>query len=93
MINNIITFFSQSSEDSQKTSATLTGILIGVASYLAQFATVIPAIGNFFNSPIGQNMNALLTAVGMLLGSAWTIFGLLRKVSNKIESKAGLRVE
>ena len=92
-MNNIITFFTQSSEDPAKTSATLTGILIGIASYLQQYGAFVPVINNFFLSPIGQNIDAILTDVGMILGTAWCLFGLIRKLTNKVERTAGLRVE
>jgi len=93
MYNKIITFFTQSSEDPAKTSATLTGALIYTASYLQQYSDVIPFIGKFFSSEIGQQLDPILTSIGMITGGIICLFGLFRKLTNKIESSRGLRVE
>lgn len=91
-MNSIITFFTQSSEDPAKTSATLTGLLIACASWLSQYATAIPLIHNFFASPLGQQIDPAMQAVGMIGGGIWFLFGLFRKVTNKVEASKGLRV-
>lgn len=93
MYNKIITFFTQSSEDPAKTSATLTGILISLASYLQQYADVVPFIGRFFDSPVGHNLSPIFTSIGMIVGGIVTLFGLFRKLTNKIEDTKGLRIE
>lgn len=93
MYNKIITFFTQSSEDPAKTSATLTGALVVIASYLQQYSDVIPFIGKFFSSEIGQNLNPIFTSIGMICGGIIFLFGLFRKLTNKIESSRGLRVD
>lgn len=92
MLNNIITFFTQSSEDPAKTSATLTGILIALSAQVQQLAVFIPGINAFYLSPLGQQLDAILTGVGTILGTAWFLFGLFRKVTNKVESSKGLAV-
>lgn len=92
-IKNIVTFFTQSSEDPAKTSATLTGILIALASYLHQYAVFIPIVNKFFASPLAQQTDAILSAIGMILGSVWFLFGLFRKATNKVESKLDNKVE
>jgi len=86
-IKNIISFFTQSSEDPAKTSATLTGILIALASYLHQYASFIPIVNKFFASPLAQQTDAILSAIGMIIGSIWFLFGLFRKATNKIETQ------
>lgn len=86
-IKNIILSLTQSSEDPTKISATLTGILIGIASYLHQYASFVPFINNFFNSELGHQLDPILTAIGMIVGSIWFLFGLFRKLSNKVDSK------
>lgn len=92
-MQNLITFFTQSSEDPAKTSATLTGALIAIASYVHTYAAYLPAINNFFTSPLGQQLDPILTAVGMIIGGTWFLFGVFRKFTNKVERVAGLRVE
>lgn len=92
-MDKIITFFTQSSEDPAKTSATLTGVLIVIASYLQEYADTIPFLGKFFASPVGQNLEPVLTSVGMTIGGIVCLFGLFRKFTNKVESSQGLRVE
>lgn len=85
---NFITFFTQSSEDPNKTSATLTGILISLSTYLQSVvAPHIPVIASFYNSPLGQNAEAICTSIGMVIGGIWFLFGLFRKLSNKVEDK------
>lgn len=86
-MNNVITFFTQSSENPEKTSATLTGILIAAASWVHQFASVVPVIDQVFKSPVGQQLDPLLTAIGMIVGGVWFLFGLFRKLTNKVETK------
>jgi len=86
MLSSIITFFTQSSEDPTKTSATLTGILIAFASYVQQYASVIPFIHNFFASPAGAQLDPILTAIGMIVGGIWFLFGLFRKLTNKVQT-------
>lgn len=93
MLDKIITFLSQSSEDPTKTSASLTGALIFIASYLQQYSDTIPFLGKFFTSEIGQNLDPILTSIGMTVGGIICLFGLLRKLTNKVESSQGLRVE
>lgn len=92
-MQNIITFFTQSSEDPAKTSATLTGLLIAAAAQIQQYLGFIPVVHNFFASPVGQQLDPILTAVGTIVGFSWFLFGLLRKLTNKVESSTGLRVE
>lgn len=92
-MKSIITFFTQSSEDPAKTSATLTGLLIMAASYVQQYGDVIPVVHNFFASPVGQQIDPILTAVGMVIGGIWFLFGIFRKFTNKVENVAGARVE
>lgn len=92
-MQNIITFFTQSSEDPAKTSATLTGLLISFASYAHTSLSFIPAVNTFFASNLGQQVDPILTAVGMIVGGIWFIFGLIRKLTNGVEKTAGLRVE
>ncbi len=85
----IISFFTQSSEDPTKTSATLTGILISLSTYLQSVvAPHIPVIANFYNSPLGQQSEQIATGLGMVIGGIWFLFGLLRKGTNKIETLA-----
>jgi hypothetical protein len=90
---SIITFFTQSSEDPTKTSATLTGILIGAAAWAHQYLLFIPGVSTFFQSPAAQSLDAILTATGMVIGGVWTLVGLFRKLTNTVEQKSGLRVE
>lgn len=93
MLNNIITFFTQSSEDPAKTSATLTGILISSSAYLQSVvAPHIPVLSAFYNSPLGQQAEQLCTGVGFVLGGIWFLFGLFRKLTNKVESVRDLTV-
>lgn len=91
-MNSIITFFTQSSEDPAKTSATLTGLLIMAAVKVHQYLDFVPFVHNFFASPVGAQLDPILTAVGYTLGGAWALFGILRKLTNKIEDAKGLRV-
>lgn len=93
MLNKIITFFTQSSEDPAKTSATLTGILITVASYLQQYSDAIPFLGKFFTSEVGQNLDPILASIGMTVGGIVCLFGLFRKFTNKVESSKDLGIE
>lgn len=86
-MKDFITFFTQSSEDPEKTSATLTGILIAAASWLQQFGTTWPVINTFFASQLGQQTDQIMTSVGMIVGGIWFLFGLLRKGTNAIETK------
>lgn len=86
-MKDFITFFTQSSEDPGKTSATLTGLLIALASWVQQFATTWPVINNFFASPAGQQIDQIMTSVGMIVGGIWFLFGLFRKVTNTVETK------
>lgn len=83
-LGTLVTFFTQSSEDPSKTSATLTGILIAAASWLQQYGAVIPGVNEFFASPLGQNIDPTLTAIGLVVGGIWFLFGLFRKLTNKI---------
>ncbi len=92
-MQNLITFFSQSSEDPSRTSATLTGLLISFASYAHQSLSFIPAVNTFFASSLGQQVDPILTAAGMIIGGIWFLFGLFRKITNGVEKTAGLRVE
>lgn len=93
-MKNIITFFTQSSEDPAKTSATLTGILISASAWLQQYAGEnITFIHNFYMSPLGRDIEPTLTAVGMVVGGIWFIFGLFRKATNQVERSIGARVE
>lgn len=92
-MNKLITFFTQSSEDPTKTSATLTGILIGVSAYLQQYVATFPILDKFYSSPVGLELEPTLTAVGMIVGGVIFLFGLFRKLTNKVERNAGLRVE
>ncbi len=89
-MKSIITFFTQSSEDPAKTSATLTGILIAAASYIQQYADFIPVVHSFFTSPLGAQLDLICTSLGMIVGGIWCLFGLFRKFTNKIESSTGL---
>lgn len=85
---NFITFFTHSSEDPTKISATLTGLLISLSAYLQSVvAPHIPVIASFYNSPLGQNAEQICTSLGMVIGGIWFLFGLLRKASNKVEEK------
>lgn len=92
-MDKLITFFTQSSEDPGRTSATLTGILIGGAAWIHQYLDVIPFVHNLFVSPLGQQIDPILTSIGTIVGTGWCLFGLLRKLTNKVESVNGLRVE
>ena len=92
-MKNIITFFTQSSEDPAKTSATLSGLLLIAAAQIQQYFDFIPAVHDFFISPIGQQLDPILTAIGTIAGFTWFLYGLLRKFTNKVESANGLRVE
>lgn len=88
IITYVVTSLTQSSEDPNKTSATLTGLLISVSAYLqAVVAPHIPIIASFYNSPIGQQAEAICTSLGMVIGGIWFLFGLIRKGTNKIEEK------
>lgn len=91
-VNKIITFFTQSSEDPAKTSATLTGLLIAIAAQTQQNFGFIPAVHDFFLSPLGQQIEPVATAIGTIVGSIVFLFGLYRKLTNKIESSSGLAV-
>lgn len=83
----LITFFTASSEDPTKTSATLTGILISLSTYLqAVVAPHIPFLSAFYNSPLGQQSEQVATGLGMVIGGIWFLFGLIRKLTNKIET-------
>lgn len=93
MVNNIVTLFTQSSEDPAKTSATLTGLLIMVSTYVQQLGVFIPFINEFYLSPIGSQMEQICTAMGMIVGGIWFLFGLFRKVTNSIEDRRGLRID
>lgn len=93
IIKSIITFFTQSSEDPAKTSATLTGLLIALSAQVQQLAVFVPGISTFYASPLGQQLDVILTGVGTIVGTGIFLFGLFRKVTNKAESVAGLRVE
>lgn len=90
---NLIQFFTRSSEDPTKTSATLTGILISLSTYLQSIvAPHIPVIANFYASPLGQNAEQICTSIGMVVGGIWFLFGLFRKGTNAIETKvAGMK--
>lgn len=91
-MNSIITFFTQSSEDPAKTSATLTGLLISLSAYIQQYFSYIPGIHAFYASQLGMQSEAICTGLGMTIGGAWFLFGLFRKATNKIESSKGLTV-
>ena len=94
ILTNFITFFTRSSEDPAKTSATLTGLIIAVSSYIQlNLAPIIPFLNNFYSSPIGHDIETIATCLGMMVGALITIFGLIRKLTNKVESKSGLRIE
>lgn len=90
-MKSIITFFTQSSEDPTRTSATLTGLLIMAASYVQEKLDFVPFIHAYFMSPIGQQTDQILTAVGMVVGAVWFLFGLFRKFTNKVERVAGVQ--
>lgn len=92
-MQNLITFFTQSSEDPTKTSATLTGILIALSAWVQHAGIAIPFINSFYSSAPGQQVEPALTAVGMVIGGIWFLFGLFRKLTNKVERSNGLRVE
>lgn len=85
-MQDIIKFFTQSSEDPNKTSATLTGILIAGAAWSHQYLSVLPFVHDFFISPLGQQIDPILTATGMVIGGMWTLFGIFRKITNKVEA-------
>ncbi len=89
-MNAIITFFTQSSEDPAKTSATLTGLLIALAAQGQQLFGFIPVVHDFYVGPIGSQLDPILTAVGSIVGGTWFLFGLFRKLTNKVESAKGL---
>lgn len=87
-MKNIITFFTQSSEDPAKTSATLTGILISLSSYLQSIvAPHIPFLSQFYNSPLGQQSEQVATGLGFVVGGIVFLFGIFRKATNKVEDK------
>lgn len=86
-MQNLITFFTQSSENPEKTSATLTGILIGAAAWVHQYAGFVPGVQSFFDSALGKQLDPIMTAVGMIVGGVWFLFGLFRKFTNKVEAK------
>jgi len=86
-MKNLITFFTQSSEDPTKTSAVLTGILIALASYIQQAGEFMPVISAFYESPLGKDLSPILTAIGMIFGGIWFLFGIFRKLTNKVEEK------
>lgn len=87
-MKNIITFFTQSSEDPAKTSATLTGILISASSYIQSvIAPHVPFLSNFYNSPLGHESEAICTSIGFIIGGIIFLFGLFRKFTNKVEEK------
>lgn len=90
--NTIITFFTQSSEDPAKTSATLTGLLIMGATWIQSHLGFIPLVHDFFASQLGQQIDPVLTSIGMIGGAVWFLFGLFRKLTNKVEDVKGLRV-
>ncbi len=93
MLNKFITFLTQSSEDPSKTSATLTGILISLSTYLQSVvAPHIPLLSEFYNSPLGQQSEQVCTGIGFVLGGIWFLFGLFRKATNKVESSRDLAV-
>lgn len=92
-MKDIITFFTQSSEDPAKTSATLTGLLIMASSNVQQYLGFLPFVHGFYSSPLGQQVDPILTGAGYVIGGAWFLFGLFRKFTNKVESANGLRVE
>lgn len=92
-MKQIITFFTQSSESPDRTSATLTGILIAAAAYVQQLGAFVPFINDFYASAIGQQLDPILTAIGMVVGGIWFLFGLFRKFTNRVENSAGLRIE
>lgn len=71
----IISFFAQSSADPSKLSATLTGIIVGVASYIVFIAA------HFYGVPVDvQQVTDFATLVGTTGGGIVTIFGIIRKV-------------
>ena len=86
MLQNIVTFFTQSSDNPEKTSATLSGILLMGASWLSQYATAIPVIHSFFASPLGQQVDPAIQAISMIGGGILALFGLFRKLTNKVEA-------
>lgn len=87
-MQSIISFFTQSSEDPAKTSATLTGILISLSSWLQSvIAPHIPFLATFYNSPLGQQSEAICTGIGFVIGGIVFLFGLFRKGTNLIEAK------
>ncbi len=92
-MKNFIAFFTQSSEDPAKTSATLTGLLIALSAQVQHLGAFIPGISAFYTSPIGLQLDTILTGVGTILGTAWFLFGLFRKLTNQAERDAGIRVE
>jgi hypothetical protein len=88
IISSIVTFFTESSEDPSKTSATLTGLLISLSSWLQNVAGPhIPFIANFYSSPLGQQASQLCYGLGFVIGGAWFLFGLFRKFTNTVEGK------
>lgn len=88
-MQNLITFFTQSSEDPAKTSATLTGLLISLSTYLqGPIGSHLPFISSFYASPLGQQSDALCTGLGFVIGGAWFLFGLFRKATNKVNDIA-----
>lgn len=91
MFKSIVSFFTQSSEDPAKTSATLTGFLIMAATWTQANLTFIPAVATFFASPLGAQLQPELTAVGYILGGVWALFGIYRKVTNTVAGALGVR--
>ncbi len=86
-MQSFITFFTQSSEDPSKTSATLAGLLLAGAAWAHQYLVFVPYVNEFFLSPAGQQTDAALTGIAYVIAGIWTLFGIFRKITNKIEEK------
>lgn len=88
ILSTIVLSLTQSSENPEKTSATLTGILISVSTYLASVVGPhVPVIADFYASPLGMQANAICTSLGMVAGGILFLFGVIRKGTNKVEAK------
>lgn len=71
-----------SSQDPTKVSATVTGAIVSLSSFIVAFAQI-----TFHVQLVPEQISQLATGLGMTAGAIWFLFGLFRKVAVKMGSR------
>lgn len=82
-MNNIKKFFLESSADSSKLSATLTGIMASVVSIITLYVSFHggTAISQDQVTSIVQNATVVVSSIGTAIGAIVAIWGIFRKIA------------